>query len=231
MRRGIWGYAYWATAAFGLLGTACEEGGVGDPCIPEVEYELYFNNFSEKYVQTEARSFQCETRLCLVNQFRGRVTCPYGQKQEDIDNTGNLSAEQHRALLCKIPGTSGTAPNLTDPPTKVSGEVIQVPVEPALAGRPPDRAVYCSCRCKNDKGETDDGANYCECPSGYTCSKLVPNPDLGKEALTGYYCIKSGSQFRDEIEACKRPVDEDGKLIFNSDGKPAEGNCEDHYNP
>ena len=69
MRRGIWGYAYWASAVLGLLVTACEAGGVGDPCIPEVEYELYFNNFSEKDVLAEARSFQCETRLCLVNHL------------------------------------------------------------------------------------------------------------------------------------------------------------------
>jgi hypothetical protein len=60
------------------LAMGCNEGGVGDPCIPEDEYQIDFAGYSEKEVNVESRSFQCETRVCLVNKFRGRVSCKYG---------------------------------------------------------------------------------------------------------------------------------------------------------
>jgi hypothetical protein len=194
MRRGIWGYSYWAIATWGLLALGCESGGVGDPCIPEAEYDLYFNNFSEKDVFAETRSFQCETRLCLVNHFEGRVSCPYGQKQQDIDDQ-EKATDRDLGKLCKVPGTSGEVPK-ANPDQQVSADVIQVPVAPQFQNRRPDDSVYCSCRCKNDKGQTDDGANYCDCPSGYSCEKLLSDPGLGKPELAGYYCIKSGTRYQ-----------------------------------
>jgi hypothetical protein len=57
---------------------ACNRSGVGDPCIAEDEYRPEFSGFSKDEVNVESRSFQCETRLCLVNKFQGRVSCPYG---------------------------------------------------------------------------------------------------------------------------------------------------------
>lgn len=202
MTRGNWGYSYWVIAAFSLLAIGCESGGVGDPCIPEVEYDLYFNNFSERDVFAETRSFQCETRLCLVNHFAGRVSCPYGQTQEDLD-----APDPDLGRLCKVPGTSGEAPPIegADPPQKVSADVIQVPVSAQLVSRRDTRAVYCSCRCKNADGKTDDGANYCDCPSGYSCEKLIPNPDLGRPELAGYYCIKENTQYQPgSTDKCER---------------------------
>ena len=66
-------------ALLGLAALGCEPGGVGDPCTPEDEYEPSFSGFAQTEVNVESRSFQCETRLCLVNHFKGRVSCPYGQ--------------------------------------------------------------------------------------------------------------------------------------------------------
>jgi hypothetical protein len=103
-------------AAMALV-SACQDIGVGDPCIPELEYEPGFGGFSKDEVSVESRSFQCETRLCLVNKFQGRVSCPYGQ-----DDLGQ----------CKSP--DGDAE-------------IAVLVPPQLVSRPPSAAVYCSCRC------------------------------------------------------------------------------------
>src|SRR5512135_451851 len=57
----------------------CKASGVGDPCIPEKEFDPTFLGFDKGEVNVESKSFQCLTRLCLVNHFRGRVTCPYGQ--------------------------------------------------------------------------------------------------------------------------------------------------------
>ena len=63
----------------GALPTACQSGGIGDPCTPEDEHEPTFAGFdlAEEYI--ESRSFQCDTRICLVNHFQGRVSCPLGQ--------------------------------------------------------------------------------------------------------------------------------------------------------
>jgi hypothetical protein len=230
MIRGIRGYSQVAIAAWGLLALGCEAGGIGDPCIPEAEYDLYFNNFSEADVFAETRSFQCETRLCLVNHFQGRVSCPYGQTQQDLDDqdanyNGNRPVDL--GALCKVPGTSGTAPPVqgitTDPDGQmVSADVIQVPVAPRLVNRRPDDAVYCSCRCKNDEGKTDDGANYCECPSGYACERLIRDPGLGKPELAGYYCIKEGTRYQQASVPCSREEDR---------AAAGEGACGDGNNP
>ena len=60
-----------AVASLGLIALGCESGGVGDPCIPEDEYNPSFSSFSSEEVNVESRSFQCETRVCLVNKFQG----------------------------------------------------------------------------------------------------------------------------------------------------------------
>ena len=67
-------------AAVGALPLACQSGGIGDPCIPEDEYNADFGGFKVTEENVESRSFQCSTRICLVNHFQGRVTCPFGQK-------------------------------------------------------------------------------------------------------------------------------------------------------
>jgi hypothetical protein len=124
-----WSRISFAVTAVGALVAAslsvgCEKGGVGDPCIPEDEYQNEFGGYSETEVNIESRSFQCETRVCLVNHFRGRVSCPYGQ----LEMEGK----------CKTPdGTSD----------------IKSPVAAQLKNRPPSSAVYCSCRCGGSQKE------------------------------------------------------------------------------
>jgi hypothetical protein len=66
-------------AAVGALPLACQSGGIGDPCTPEDEYNADFPGFKLTEENIESRSFQCSTRICLVNHFQGRVTCPLGQ--------------------------------------------------------------------------------------------------------------------------------------------------------
>jgi hypothetical protein len=191
-----------AAVAFGFLSLACEAGGVGDPCTPEDEYNQTFSGYKETEVNVESRSFQCETRVCLVNHFRGRVSCPYGQTAADTP-TFDQNGQQVSGLpptdpkVCRIPGTTGA----------LATDAIVVPVPAQLYNRTatasPDRtgtgevddAVYCSCRCKNSAGNTDDGARYCECPSGFTCSKLIDDVGLGSSELAGSYCIRDGTQF------------------------------------
>jgi hypothetical protein len=68
-----------SVVAIGFLPTACQSGGLGDPCTPEDEYNPLFAGFKVTEENIESRSFQCQTRICLVNHFQGRVSCPLGQ--------------------------------------------------------------------------------------------------------------------------------------------------------
>jgi hypothetical protein len=172
-----------------VLGQGCKQGGIGDPCIPEQEYDPTFSGFSFKEVNVESKSFQCATRVCLVNHFRGRVTCPKGQSAVG----GN----------CFVPGT-------TDPivgPREVS-EDPNVPakdrpalnstrdkcVPPQCDERKAEDTVYCSCRCADAQGRTE-GGNFCTCPDAFECKPLVASTGAGNEGLTGSYCIKRKTEY------------------------------------
>lgn len=144
--------------------------------MPEDEYSPTFAGFAVSEVSTESRSFQCQSRLCLINRFQGRVSCPYGQK----DGGG-----------CKLPGGE---------------EAVSVSVEPQLLGRRDESAVYCSCRCAGP----DPSARYCECPSGFSCSEVVPDLVDGRAQLPGSYCIRAGSDYPadgvSETQVCDRAL-------------------------
>jgi hypothetical protein len=171
MIRKITGFSLLASALLGLVPMACQPGGVGDPCIPEDEYNVNFSGYDPKEVNVESKSFQCETRVCLVNHFQGRVSCKYGQAAAAADTSSN----------CVIPGSDrGQAANH-----------IQQVVTPQLHDRTADKAVYCSCRCDGE----DKNARYCKCPSGYACSHLVDDLHLGGGQLAGSYCVRDGTAF------------------------------------
>lgn len=161
-----WWPALWASSWVFLLFPGCGgPAGIGDPCVPEDEYDPKFSGFAVTEVSTESRSFQCQSRLCLVNHFQGRVSCPYGQR-------GDAAS----APACQLPG---------------SDEPVVAPVAPQLLDRRVEQAVYCSCRCAGP----DPTARYCECPNGFSCSAVVPHFELGREQLPGSYCIRSGSAY------------------------------------
>jgi len=149
----------------------CAPGGVGDPCIPEDEYTAYFPGFGATEANVESRSFQCETRVCIVNHFQGRVSCPYGQSSDDSGQLIPSAAGQ-----CYVPSSSTP---------------VTIAVQPQLLERRADSTVYCSCRCEG----ADKTAKYCSCPSGYSCSQLVPDIGIGKVNLAGKYCLKNGTEF------------------------------------
>lgn len=184
----------WSAALLlGLAALGCTPGGVGDPCTPEDEYSQTFNGFQLTETNVESRSFQCETRLCLVNHFQGRVSCRLGQTQaqgepKTADGTDNPAWKPQ----CSIPGT---AVQRTD---RASKDNINVAVPAQLTGRQTDRAVYCSCRCDGP----DKNARYCECPEGFQCEPLVANLRIteGAGQLAGSYCIKTNSKYDEKAD-------------------------------
>ena len=119
----------------------------------------------------------CGGLVCLSNHFKGRVSCPYGQS-----STGTAPAG---AMPCTVPSTGGP---------------VMSTVQPQCTNRKATDTVYCSCRCANVDGRTDDGATYCTCATGFDCQQLLSstasNPDQA-----GGYCIKHGTLF-DPANAC-----------------------------
>lgn len=55
-------------------------GKMGDPCIPDSEKNYQFPGFKVSEINLVSNDFDaCETGVCLVNHFQGRVSCPLGQ--------------------------------------------------------------------------------------------------------------------------------------------------------
>lgn len=178
-----WLSKYWFAAGLALasLVSGCD-GGVGDPCVPEEEFLSDFSGFSLEQTNVESRSFQCETRICLVNHFEGRVSCPYGQKE------GSLALDPADPARCRLPDGKG------DP--------VAVEVLPQRTRRLAKDAVYCSCRCAGP----DKNARYCDCPSGYGCVKLIDDLALGSGQLAGSYCIKDGTAYAPNDDPLYEPT-------------------------
>lgn len=142
-------FAVAGVTSFAMLPMACSEGGVGDPCIPEDEYNPSFAGFKVNEENIESRSFQCETRICLVNHFQGRVSCPLGQAAP---------------TACNGPGDDGgcgdgkcTEATTLAPECDPSGDGAAQCGQ--FAGRCNKDGRYCEC----DPGNSDT------CPAGFIC--------------------------------------------------------------
>jgi hypothetical protein len=75
-------------------------------------------------------------------------------------------------------------------------------VPPNCENRSAANSVYCSCRCANVEGKTDDGANYCSCPDGFSCKQLISSTGPSYEGITGAYCVKNGTDYNYNSFVC-----------------------------
>ena len=311
-------------AAVGALPLACQSGGIGDPCIPEDEYNSAFAGFKVTEENIESRSFQCSTRICLVNHFQGRTSCPEGQKAptvchpadpknpghakddcdpadpkstalcveadviappcdrdcssaEDCPNKGactsgkcadpcpnGLACDDTRKVCACTAGREGYQCVLSDPADAKSLKVLKsfvchkpgncqtagafaednagkdccvpgtdTPTTSAVCGqcgnqkakdavkkstRSAEQSVYCSCRCGTAEGApAEDNFNFCECPTGFSCSEVRPAVGLGDPLITGKYCVKEGTEYQG------LPVGECGGVTGEVDSQLCEG--------
>jgi hypothetical protein len=192
----------------------CASTGVGDPCIPDEEYDPTFQAFSINDVNVESKSYVCLTRLCLVNHFQGRVSCPYGQSAEGTGTAGPAGSiadtVYHSEHGCTIPGgqpgtdtvsatNKSVAPGTDAVPAPASADgtgwvPAQIPGS-SNGDRTANKTVYCSCRCANVNGNTNDNGVYCSCPQGFTCTPLVTSIGAGDEGLTGSYCVMNNTDY------------------------------------
>lgn len=207
-------------AGVSFIGSNCGGNGIGDPCAPEDEYLTGFSGFSQGEVNLESRSFQCLTRVCLVNHFGGRVTCPYGQTEDPEAPGEGLSTcmgtlEHRNSPECQPGGTDHMRG--CQVPTRDGSrweDRIVVPVQAQYVDRQAEDAVYCSCRCAGADGDTK---GFCECPAGFGCQELVEDLGLGAEQLAGSYCVKAGTEY-------------DPGLLPITKCDAGLANCDDRYN-
>lgn len=166
---------------------------VGTSCAPVVgaEASVRFGGFDAREINTVEQDPACGAGICLINHFQGLTTCPYGQTVDGGPPAPGVSA-------CTIPGT-GQPVRPNDPR---GGQKV----EPQCLDRRTADAVYCSCRCANAAGATDDGNPYCACPGGYACTQLVASIGTKDDKLSGAYCIKAGTAWNPD-NACSATCD------------------------
>lgn len=165
-------FALLGITAIGLLPSACQSGGVGDPCIPEDEYDPNFAGFKVSQENIESRSFQCETRICLANFFQGRVTCPLGQAQRQACVPGDESACGEGEECVKA---AANAPDCTNRKTGEADNSICDDFSGKGNGLCNAEGKFCEC-----------GGDDRPCPAGFTCD------DETKQCVS-YVCHKPGS--------------------------------------
>lgn len=103
-------------------GRADDGGVVGAPCVPLEEGDASFVGFSESDVSVESKHPQCPGAVCLLNHFRGRTSCPYGQSSTCTSATPAQCVDRRAAstVLCSCRCANA-------------------------AGKTDDGATYCSC--------------------------------------------------------------------------------------
>jgi hypothetical protein len=137
---------------------------IGTPCLPSAENSPTFDGFegAEVNLATNVPSGQ---PTCVVNHFRGLVTCPYGQS------------------------ATGQAPACAAPCTTLDGQPVTGTVSPQCVDRQASEVVVWSCRCANAAGQTNDGYSYCTCPASTVCAQLVSSIGAAEDDVSGAYCL------------------------------------------
>jgi hypothetical protein len=148
----------------------------GTSCVPSSE-DMATGAADVMQVALDATNATCGSLVCLSNHFQGRVSCPYGQSSTRTAPAG--------AMPCSVPG---------------SGAPVTSAVQPQCTNRKAADVVYCSCRCANPNGRTDDGATYCTCDTGFDCQQLVSSTGSNANQAGGY-CMKHGTAY-DPTNSC-----------------------------
>jgi hypothetical protein len=175
-----------AFASLVLVG--CPAGGVGDPCVPEDEFKGNFAGFKLTEENIESRSFQCETRICLVNHFQGRVSCPQGQAEPTpCTDDGQCSGGD----TCRAAGQ--IIPDCDPTPCGDAG------ADPNNCNAGDNTNQACGGRICNPSGR------FCECqsgdcPEGFTCDAGATN------VCTTRVCASANDPARCYIPGTNDPV-------------------------
>lgn len=207
-KRGAWFVLAVAVAAAcgGQVDNRYNGARIGQPCTPAVEDAQSFNGFRANEVSVELPDANADpgVLVCLVDHFRGRVSCPYGQSVDgtELPNIDGATGGAFPAGVgpCKTPQLDvPVIGNSADPQTGAL-------VEPQCADRRAAMTVTWSCRCAAADGTTNDGATYCTCPGGTECAQLVSPIGPTTNDVSGAYCIPTGTEYQ-AFSACVVPCD------------------------
>lgn len=199
-----------------------EGTAIGAACIPSQELSTTFLGFDYREVSLDEGNPACGSGVCLVNHYQGRVTCPYGQNptatSADLSSPAtnepcNGTKPSDANSACCTPGSEKPVIASQD---VGSGTPTHSQILPGCTDRPSAKTVTCSCRCANPAGKTDDGAQYCSCPGGFTCTQVVPELEVG-DRLAGAYCLANGSMYN-PLTSCTSAAECDPTA---QSGKPA----------
>jgi hypothetical protein len=155
---------------------------IGTACVPSRENNSVFRSYSLGVIQIDPPVSVSGEPVCLVYHFLGFGTCPYGQD------------------------ANGIAPAAATPCVRPNGQPITGEVPAQCTDRRPASTIFWSCRCANAQGSTADGASYCTCPSGTTCSPTYQSLGDGEDDESGSYCLSAGASF-DAATACASSCD------------------------
>ena len=219
----VWRTSLKAGSALTLLGgiasvtlIGCPSGGVGDPCIPEDEYRENFAGFQLQEENIESRSFQCQTRICLVNHFQGRVSCPGGQDQPKICSNGETcdngeTCEPAGVIITDCDPTScdeeGANPNNCN-----AGDGSNA----ACGGNVCDQeGRFCRCSsgqcpdnyfCQGDESE----------PNAFLCNISVCSPGPNENPDEEENCFIPGTEIPVAVEVCSQCATDSNRNADNS---------------
>ncbi len=154
-------------AALGLIG--CPQTGIGDPCTPEDEFKEGFPGFTLQSAFIESRSFQCQTRLCLVNHFQGRSSCPRGQAQPRVCNDDAGVCDKANDESCKFAGV--ILENCDPTPCTANG------ANPANCNGQGGKNVACG------GNVCDPDGRFCQCTAGQCPDRYFCDSGKGKSNL------------------------------------------------
>jgi hypothetical protein len=143
------------------IGSTLSEGpgALGDPCLPDLEKGSFFAGFSVAQLSVVSNDFNaCQTGICLINHFQGRVSCPLGQAAPEP---------------CKGPNDLESCPGGKK---CVEAGVVPVFCEAGVAGQCDAYGGVCNtlkgaCECSADA----------HCPEGTTC-------DVATKECKRYVC-------------------------------------------
>jgi hypothetical protein len=161
-------------ACGGEVATRYSDAEIGAPCIPAIESEASFRGFDIGEVSVELPNPTADP---------GQLVC---------------LADHFRGRVTCPYGQDASGCTTPD------GNAVVGEVDAQCTDRRAADVVTWSCRCANADGRTDDGASYCSCGDGLTCTQLVtplPGDDTG-----GAYCIKTGTDYAPS-SSCSKTCD------------------------
>ena len=160
-------------ALLGLSALACEPAASETPVRRKTSTSRSFSGFARTEVNVESKSFQCETRLCLVNHFQGPRELPVRAELTPASQPELLHSRARRDADHRSPSSPQDS---AAPPQRLGLLLLPLRQRGRQQGRRrallrvPERL-----RLREvDRASTSAG---------------------GKAQLAGFYCIKQGTRF------------------------------------